>query len=477
MTLDTGPDGPRGWDVRTARAELAARRIGHLELLDALLEALPAARALGAVLAEDLELARAFAHALDRRPTEGPLAGVPVALRDVLDVAGQATTGGTRALAGNVAARDAAVVHRLRAAGALFPVRTNLHELSFGITSNNGCHGPVRHPLDPSLSAGGSSGGAAVAVAVGLVPAAVAADTGGSVRIPAALCGVVGFRPTVGRYPSAGILPVSRTRDTAGPMARTVDDVVLLDALLAGERPHGCPPPRRLDHDDEAGAGPLHGVRLGVPEPFTEDLEAGVDAVFGAALRALEAAGAELVAVDLREARELSAAAGMAIALHEFLPGLEDYLARAGTGPGLVQVREGLAGPDLRRIWELAEVFRAADDDYRAALEHRRVAQRLHAEALSAAGVAALVQPTCPLTARPVGEDETVVLNGRRVPTFETFVRHTDLAGVLGTPGLSLPAGRTAEGLPVGLELAGGPGSDAVLLELGRTVEAVLREA
>lgn len=476
MTLATDLSGPCSWDIRTTREELAAGRISHVEHVDALLERLPVAEELGAVISADPELVRAMAHALDRGgETPGPLTGVPLAVKDAVDVAGFPTTGGTRALADHVVDRDALAVDRLREAGALLALKTNLHELCLGITSNNRAFGAVHHPVDPALAAGGSSGGSAVAVAVGLVPAAVAAGTGGSARLPAALCGIVGFRPTRGRYPSSGVLPAAHSRDSIGPVARTVDDVVLLDAVLTGEHPHRAPGARVLEYDDE-GPGPLHGVRLGVPELFLRDLEPGVDAVFGAALRALEAAGAELVEVDVRPARDLAASAGMTITLHEFLPDLQEYLDAGGGGHSLEQVREGIAGTDVRRIWDLAEVFRAADDDYRAAQEERRLARRLYAGALEAKGVTALVQPTCPLTARPVGDDETVELNGRRVPTYETFTRHTDLAGVLGTPGISLPAGRTAPGLPVGLELAGNPGTDAVLLELARTVEALLRD-
>ena len=237
MTLTTDLSGPCSWDIRTTRTELAAGRISHVEHLDALLERLPTAQRLGAVISADPELARALAHALDRRETRGPLTGIPLAVKDIVDVAGFPTTGGTRSLERDVVARDAPAVARLREAGALFALKTNLHELSFGITSNNGAYGPVRHPADPALSPGGSSGGSAVAVAVGLVPAAVAADTGGSARIPAALCGIVGFRPTLGRYPSSGVLPIAHSRDTIGPMARTVDDIVLLRASTRWAHP------------------------------------------------------------------------------------------------------------------------------------------------------------------------------------------------------------------------------------------------
>src|SRR5699024_554346 len=158
----------------------------------------------------------------------GELAGVPLAVKDNIDTCDAPTTAGTAALQGRVPGSDSTAVARLRAADGLLAGKTVMHELSLGITSNNAVTGPARNPYDPTLIAGGSSGGTATAVAAGMVPAGLGADTGGSVRQPASLCGLVGFRPTVGRYPTGGMVPLSRTRDAIGPMARSVADVVLL---------------------------------------------------------------------------------------------------------------------------------------------------------------------------------------------------------------------------------------------------------
>src|SRR3954467_13055914 len=186
----------------------------------------------------------------------GPLAGVPVAVKDNLDTADFSTTGGTPALRNSRPGRDQHAVGRLRAAGAAVVGKTNLHELALGITSNNAAFGAVRNPHDPSRVAGGSSGGSAVAVATGVVPLALGTDTGGSVRVPAAFCGLVGFRPTVGRWGTGATVPISGTRDTAGVLATGVGDAVLVDELVtgqpaaAGDRPLRLGVPRAGFYDD-----------------------------------------------------------------------------------------------------------------------------------------------------------------------------------------------------------------------------------
>src|SRR3954470_5044211 len=180
----------------------------------------------------------------------GRLAGVPLAVKDNLDTLELTTTGGTPALRHSRPGRDQHAVARLRAAGAAVIGKTNLHELALGITSNNAAFGPVRNPHDRTRSAGGSSGGSAVAVATGVVPLALGTDTGGSLRVPAAHCGVVGWRPTTGRWGTGRTVPISRTRDTAGVLATSVDDVVLVDGIVTGE-----PVPAPSDRP----------VRLGVP--------------------------------------------------------------------------------------------------------------------------------------------------------------------------------------------------------------------
>ena len=184
------------------------------------------------------EQVRAAAAAADERRAGGgplgPLHGVPLALKDNLDTADMPTTGGTPGLRGSRPARNAPVVQRLLDAGAIVFGKANLHELAYGITNNNAGFGAARNPYDRTRIPGGSSGGVGAAVGARIVPGGIGSDTGGSVRVPAALCGIVGFRPTTGRWPQAGIVPISHTRDTAGPMTRSVADCVLLDRVVTG---------------------------------------------------------------------------------------------------------------------------------------------------------------------------------------------------------------------------------------------------
>ncbi|MFD1214655.1 amidase family protein, partial [Arthrobacter sp. GCM10027362] len=314
------------------------------------------------------------------------------------------------------------------------------------------------------------------AVAIGLVPVALAADGGGSIRIPAAFCGVVGFRPSAGRYPSAGVVPVSPSRDTVGPMARSVADIILLDAVLAGQTPRATAGARR--RADVAGQ-PLEGLRLGVPEDtFGQDLEPEVGACFRATLATLEAAGATLVPLQLREVLDLAGPAGQTIALYEVAEGLAGYLAESGAAAGFQDVVDTIASKDVRGIFEAsAELRKGGEGAYRKALEDVARALKLYREAVEEAGVFAVIQPTAPVTAPEIGRDALLELNGRELPVFETVIRHANLAGVIGLAGISLPAGASGAGLPIGIELDAVPGADADLLWLARQIEALLPAA
>ena len=163
------------------------------------------------------------------------LAGLPILAKDNINTTAFPTSGGTAALLDHTPATDAGVVRRIEAAGGFIGAKAGMHELAFGITSNNAVTGAIHNPVDPTLIPGGSSGGTAAAVAAGIFPMGLGTDTGGSCRIPAALCGVVGFRPSTGRYPGDGIVPISHSRDTVGPMARSVRDVALMDRVLSAE--------------------------------------------------------------------------------------------------------------------------------------------------------------------------------------------------------------------------------------------------
>lgn len=391
--------------------------------------------------------------------TDTPLAGLPVGIKDSIGTADMRTTAGTPALEDWTPPVDAAVVATLRAAGATITGKLALHELSTGVTSNNAHAGPVANPYRPDHHAGGSSGGTAAAIAAGLLPVGLGGDTGGSCRIPAALCGCVGLRPSSGRYSQRGCVPISSTRDTPGPLGRTVADVRLLDAACTGEQP--------------SAQRSLEGLRLGVPrDPFYLGLDPAVATLAEATLDRLAASGAVLVDVDLPELLALNERSSIAIAMFEAPRDMAVYLLDHDAPFGVREVIAGIAGEPERAFWT-ARVDAAAYRD--ALVVHRPALQARYARAFAEHAIEALILPTTPLPAvpnRPAGEDTTVVIGGQTLPLFPTYVRNTDPASNAGLPALSVPAGLTPDGLPVGMELVGPAGADDVVLAIGEALEA-----
>jgi Asp-tRNA(Asn)/Glu-tRNA(Gln) amidotransferase A subunit family amidase len=454
--------------IAAAAAALRRGEITAEAYAEALLARAARAGRLNAFIHHDPDAVRSAARQADARRASGaalgPLHGVPLALKDNLDTAGIATTGGTPALKNHRPKRNAPVVQKLLDAGAIVFGKANMHELAFGITSNNAAFGPARNPYDPERIPGGSSGGTGVAVAARLVPGGIGSDTGGSVRIPAALCGIAGFRPTVGRWPQAGIVPISHTRDTAGPMTRAVSDCVLLDSIVTGAT---------------GGAAPanLKGVRLGVPrEYFWTPLDSEVARVCEQALARLRKAGAELVEADIPAIGALDGAASFPIALYEGVADLAAYLDEHDLPADVGAIVAQIASPDVKGILGSQVGPDAVPEAaYREALsKHRPALQEAYRHYFAEQRVDAIVFPTTPLPASRIGEDENVLLNGAPAPTFMTFIRNTDPGSVAGLPGLSVPAGASAAGLPVGLEIDGPAGTDARLLALGLALEALL---
>lgn len=447
---------------------MRAKTISCVEYCDALMEQASRNDVTNAYIHCDREKVRADAAALDRRTDRtGSLFGVPLAIKDNINVRGIPTTAGTGALSRFVPSADAPVVARLRACGALVAGKTNMHELAFGCTSNNAIYGPVRNPYATDRIAGGSSGGTAAAVAAHMVPAGLGTDTGASIRLPAALCNIVGFRPTVGRYPADGVVPISHTRDTPGPMARSVDDTVLLDAVLSGDN---TPLLARAPRD----------MRIGIPRNyFFDGLEAATEEVVERAIDELRRAGVTLVEADVENVAALNAAAGPAVALYEFAHDLPEFLAAHGAPMTLEEILQGVGGPDVRQV--IASQLRAGAVTEEAYLHALRVERpklvAAYAACFASHRIDALLFPTSPSTAPPIGEDETFEIDGRRVPTFATMIRNANPSTNALIPTISLPAGLARNGLPVGLEMDGPYGEDRRLLSVAAAVERILARA
>lgn len=383
------------------------------------------------------------------------LAGLPVVAKDNINTTSFPTSGGTKALLSHTPAKEAGVVRRIMAAGGVIGGKAGMHELAFGITSNNAVTGPVRNPVNPTMIPGGSSGGTA-----GIFPVGLGTDTGGSCRIPAALCGVVGFRPATGRYDNDGIIPISHTRDTAGPIARSVRDIILLDDILSGQ----TTTPVEVDTSQ---------VTLGVPrQVFFDNLDPIVAAAVEGQLRVLTKAGARLVEVDLSDIWPHNAAFGFPVVLHEVMQDLPAYLAEHAPEISFKALVEGIGSPDVAGVIGSQLGSDAVPEDaYIAAINtHRPMMRQIYGRVFEEYRLDAIAFPTTPLPARPIGEDEAVLLNGARVPTFATYIRNTELGSNIGAPGVSLPCPVTS-GLPVGIEFDGLPGLDRTLLGLAFAVE------
>jgi mandelamide amidase len=452
-----------------AAARIRAGTLKSEDLVRALVDVIERRRDLNAFITFDRDRALAAAHKADglaaRKSFAGPLHGVPIVVKDNIHVAGLPNSAGTPALKGFVPSRNAPVAEKLIRAGAIVLGKTNMHELAFGITSNNAAFGPARNAYDPTRIAGGSSGGTGTAIAARMAPAGLGSDTGGSVRIPAALNGISGLRPTLGRYSQEGITPIAHTRDTAGPMAREVADLVLLDTVITGAR-------------DKVTAAPLKGLRLGVCRAlFFRNLDGETEQVTQAALDRLEGAGAEIVPVEMPGLVDLNGKVSFPVALYEANVDLAKYLKRYRIGLDVRGVAERIASPDVKGLFASTIVPGAKDaipeKAYLDALAARPALQQLYADTFKKYSIAALAFPTTPLPAAPIGDDETTKLNGADVPTFFTFIQNTDPGSNAGIPGLTVPVGRTPAGLPIGLELDGPAGSDRRLLAIGLALEAL----
>lgn len=425
-------------------------------------------RDLNAFIFLDQERVIDDAMAADKRRSSGkvlgPLHGLPVSIKDNIDTENAPTSAGTPALRTHRPKANAPVAQSLFSAGAILLGKTNMHELAYGITSNNASFGPVQNPYDSSLIPGGSSGGTAAAIAARMCAAGLGTDSGGSVRIPAALCGVVGLCPTVGRYPGHGIVPISHTRDTPGPLARSIQDLVLIDSVITADT-------------NPISAMALRGTRIGVPRGFFYDnLDTELAPVVESALAKLRDAGCVLVEADVPDVQKLVCAITAPISFYESLADLSQYLKTSGSDLTVQDVVAQIASPDVKAIYDEFIVGPKAPtlEAYQTAMEKGRpVLQAAYRDYFRSQNVVAIAFPTTALPSRPIGQDKEVELNGKQVSTLFTYLRNTRPITTTGIPGLSLPIGTTPSGLPVGLEFDAPFGEDRGLLSLAIAAEQI----
>ena len=451
--------------ARMSRGELSCERYAA-----ALLERCRAAHALNAFITLEPDRVIESARQRDRErksgQAPGPLFGLPIPVKDSVNTRDYPTTGGTPALRSFRPKEDAPLVASLRAAGAIVLGKTNLHELSYGWTSNNLAFGAVHNPYDPSRIPGGSSGGTAAAIAARLAPLGVAEDTEGSIRVPAAFCGIVGFRPTTGRYSTRACVPISSLFDQAGPHARSMADIRLFDSVLV---PDGRPVEARA----------LRGVRLGIVRDYWyAGLDPEVERITDAALARLENAGVVLVETPLPGIEHLVDLTTDQVQNHDVRLALARYLEEYGAGVTLEQLI-AQASPDIRATFKsdvmpgganfVSEpVYAAARDRYLPQL------RQLYRTYFEKTGVAALVFPATRVAAPRIGEEITLDIRGQPVPFDQAVARNIAPGSTAGIPGLVLPAGLTAAGLPVALEFDGPEHGDRALIELGASLEKAL---
>lgn len=456
-------------DIASGRTTAAARCDETLARVDGI------GRRLNAVITTCGERARARAAAVDAAPAaSGPLAGVPVAVKDNICTRGVRTTAASRVLEHYVPAYDATVVERLEAAGAVLVAKTNCDEFAMGSSSEHSAFGAVRNPWDLERTAGGSSGGSAALVAARVVPLALGSETGGSVRQPAALCGIAGLKPTYGRISRYGLIAFASSLDQVGIFGATVADAAACLGIVAGRDPRDATTRdvRVDDYSADLGAG-IRGMRVGVPRALVADVAPGVRRLFDDSLEVLRSAGAVIQDVALPHSRYATATYAI-VAMAEASSNLSRFdgvrygtRAEAGTLSDMYGQTRALFGHEVKRRIMLGTYVLSAgyyDAYYVKAQQVRALIRQDYERAFESVDV--IATPTSPTTAFRLGER---LADPVQMYLADVFTVSANLAGI---PALSVPCGFDA-GLPVGLQLTGRAWEESSLLRAGAACEAL----
>ncbi len=450
--------------VQLARA-IKRREVSPVDVVEATLARIDAVNPkLGAYISVFAEQARQVAKASETMIAAGhdlgPLHGVPIALKDNVAVAGHRTTAGSKILTDWVPDEDATIASRLRRSGAIFMGKLNMHEFAWGGTSDNPHYGAVRNPWNTDRFPAGSSGGSGAAVAARACFGAIGTDTGGSIRLPSAINGIVGLRPTYGRVSNHGIIPLAWSMDTAGPMTRTVQDCAWMFGTIAGHdaADPACaraPVADYLAHLDDG----VKGVRIGIVSGyFFHHLQPPVHAAVTSALKTLEAAGAEVIEADIQNIHG-NISAQLTIESAEPSTYHQRWL----------RERPDEYGADVRTLLEVGEMLLATH--YLQAQRYRSLLRNEFIDAFSKVDL--FLCPTLPFTATPVGAMSVVIEDGVEEDMLSAIMQYTGVPSLTGLPALSVPCGFDSEGLPVGMQLIGKPFDEATLFRVGAAYQAL----
>lgn len=450
------------WTIRDLAARIQAREISPVEVTRAQLERITrldhTLNTYVTLLSERaLHEARTAEEEIMQGRYRGPFHGVPIAPKDLFESAGVKTTAGSLLLKDYVPARDATVLARLRQQGAIVLGKLNLHEFAYGATGVNPHYGTSKNPWGLDRAPGGSSSGSGVAVAAGLAYGSLGTDTGGSVRIPASFCGIVGLKPTYGRCSRAGIIPLAWSLDHPGPMARSVADAALMLTAIAGHDPRDPTTVRQPVPDYTQGlTGDLEGVRVGLPRPlFLDDLDPEVEAALKVAMRELEHLGARMQIVSIPQMRRAALMSTVIIAAEGAAYHLEHLRTQASQ-----------LGPDVGSRLKLGALLPAWA--YFKAQRLREALRRELAEAMTQVDV--LLTPTVAIEA-PTIEQCTVRPEAPLSPVLFQIPLLTRPFNLTGNPVISVPCGFTFSGLPIGMQIVGKPFDEAMMLRVAHAYE------